>query len=99
MYISDPAAKTKRTDTSNATLFVGGLSSETKQEDVEELLRPVSPTSDDAKPQHGAIRNVKLGWDPMNRVCRGFAFVDMTSEVSNCASLISLCRRRMPKPV
>ncbi len=45
--ISDPAAKTQRTDAAAAktTLFVGGLTAKTKQQDVEELIRPVSRES------------------------------------------------------
>ena len=41
VLISDPAAKSKRTDASNSTIFVGGLTHDTKDRDVEDLLRPV----------------------------------------------------------
>lgn len=42
VLISDPAARTKRVDASNSTLFVGGLNSKTTEEEVRQLFQPVS---------------------------------------------------------
>ena len=42
VYISDPAAKSKRSDASNSTLFVGGLTQEAREQDVDDLFRAVS---------------------------------------------------------
>jgi RNA recognition motif-containing protein len=73
VLISDPSAKTKRSQSDNSvnrTLFVGGLTSKTTQSDVEELLQ-----------EHGEVLHVKLGWDPVKRICKGFAFVEMSTEV------------------
>lgn len=77
VLISDPSAKTKRSDNDNSanrTLFVGGLINTTTQADVEQLLR-----------EHGEVSHVKLGWDPIKRICKGFAFVEMTTDVGNMA--------------
>jgi len=74
VLISDPAAKTKRSDDDQSqgrTLFVGGLNSKTTRTDVEQLLR-----------EHGEIVDVKLGWDRIKALCKGFAFVEMATEVS-----------------
>ncbi|WWC62824.1 uncharacterized protein I303_105422 [Kwoniella dejecticola CBS 10117] len=76
VLISDPSAKTQRSDASNSTLFVGGLDSKTTEVDVRSLLQG-----------RGTIRNVKLGWDPLKRICKGFAFVDMASEAEARACL------------
>ena len=70
VLISDPSAKNKRTDAINHTLFVGGLTPKATEKEVEELLRP-----------YGHVLGVKLGWNPIESVCRGFAFVEMSSEV------------------
>lgn len=40
--ISDPSAKVKRTDESDAVLFVGGLTAKTTEQDVRELVQAVS---------------------------------------------------------
>jgi RNA recognition motif-containing protein len=74
VLISDPAVKAKRTDADesvNRTLFIGGLTPNTTEQDVEAILR-----------DHGKILHVKLGWDPLKRICKGFAFVEMATEVS-----------------
>ena len=72
VLVSDPSAKARRTDTSsaNATIFVGGLTSKATDHEVEDLLRA-----------YGTVKGVKLGWDPIKSVCKGFAFVEMGSEV------------------
>lgn len=92
VLISDPAAKTKRSDASdsaNRTLFVGGLTSRTTEGDVQALLA-----------EHGAVQHVKLGWDPIKRECRGFAFVEMASEVGAVQeSPTSLTRRPRQSPL
>jgi len=54
--ISDPSAKTKRTDFSDSTLFIGGLSSETTEEDVRNLLGPVSMSIDSAYVSMGLFK-------------------------------------------
>ena len=83
VYISDPAAKTKRSHVTDAKLFIGGLSSHTKQKDIEELLQPVSTREWILLMiKYGSIINVKLGWDPVKLICKGFAFVDMASKAS-----------------
>ncbi len=41
VLISDPSAKTKRSDAVQSTLFVGGLNSKTTEEDVDRLFKPV----------------------------------------------------------
>lgn len=70
--ISDPTAKVKRTDTDGQkrTLFVGGLKSDVTEGELEELFRPFGQTV-----------HIKLGFDPVKKVGRGFAFVEMASEV------------------
>ena len=78
VLISDPSAKTKRTDaddSANRTLFVGGLTPKTTEHDVKVLFGA-----------HGTVRHVKIGWDPVKRICKGFAFVEMATEVSSIAS-------------
>lgn len=42
VLISDPAAKVKRSDTTDSSLFVGGLTDKTTEEDVRQLFRGVS---------------------------------------------------------
>nr|XP_019045381.1 hypothetical protein I302_05770 [Kwoniella bestiolae CBS 10118]OCF24311.1 hypothetical protein I302_05770 [Kwoniella bestiolae CBS 10118] len=69
VLISDPSAKSQRSDVGNATLFIGGLNDRTTEADVRTLLQGC-----------GTIRHIKLGWDPARKICRGFAFVDMASE-------------------
>jgi hypothetical protein len=32
--------------------------------------------------QKGVVSSLKLGWDPVKAICKGFAFVTMASEVS-----------------
>ena len=79
VLISDPTVKSKRTDASesaNRTLFVGGLTAQTTEEDVTSLLR-----------DHGEVLHVKLGWDPVKRICKGFAFVEMASTAAAEACL------------
>lgn len=39
--ISDPAAKTKRTDATDSKLFVGGLDFRTTEAELQELFEPV----------------------------------------------------------
>ncbi|WVF68817.1 hypothetical protein IAT40_003590 [Kwoniella sp. CBS 6097] len=69
VLVSDPSAKSKRSDAGQTTLFVGGLNSKTTEADVRGLFK-----------EHGTIRHVKLGWHPEKKICKGFAFVDMSSE-------------------
>lgn len=42
VLISDPAARAKRSDDSNSTLFIGGLESKTTQQDVRSLFQKAS---------------------------------------------------------
>lgn len=42
VLISDPSAKTKRSDASKSTLFVGGLNAKTTEHDVRGLFAKVS---------------------------------------------------------
>ena len=74
VVISDPSARKARTDAAQAvsTVFVGGLIAKTSEQDVRDLLEP-----------YGTVRMVKLGWDPIKSICKGFAFVGMTTEVSD----------------
>ncbi|WWD05336.1 hypothetical protein V865_003409 [Kwoniella europaea PYCC6329] len=76
VLISDPSARTQRSDANNSTLFVGGLNDKTTESDVRGLLR-----------DRGTIRHLKLGWDPVKKVCKGFAFVEMASEAEANACL------------
>jgi RNA recognition motif-containing protein len=46
VLISDPTVKAQRTDASDSTLFIGGLSRRTTEADVQTLVREVSlPTT------------------------------------------------------
>ncbi|WVQ71771.1 hypothetical protein IAR50_001312 [Cryptococcus sp. DSM 104548] len=76
VLISDPSAKTKRSDAANSTMFVGGLNSKTTETEVRGLFK-----------QYGNIGNVKLGWDPVKKICKGFAFVEMSTEAEAKAAL------------
>ncbi|WVQ78414.1 hypothetical protein IAT38_000500 [Cryptococcus sp. DSM 104549] len=76
VLISDPSAKTKRSDETKSTLFLGGLGATSTELDVRGLLK-----------KYGYIRHVKLGWDPVNKVCKGFAFVEMGTEPEAQAAL------------
>lgn len=75
--ISDPAARAKRSDADERgrTLFVGGLKSDATQGEVEEWFRPYG---------HAVA---KLAFDPVKKVGRGFAFVEMASEAEAKAAL------------
>ena len=42
VVISDPAAKPKRSDASNSTLYVRGLTENAREQDVDDLFRAVS---------------------------------------------------------
>lgn len=89
VLISDPSVKAKRTDAQDAVLFVGGLNAKTTEQEVLDLFKGVSDPclmrSGLAEwwliPQHGSVQRIKLGWDPIERVCKGFAFVTMSTEV------------------
>ena len=78
VVISDPSARKARTDAAQAvsTVFVGGLTAKTSEQDVRDLLEPF-----------GDVRTVKLGWDPIKSMCKGFAFVGMATEVSGVQRL------------
>ncbi|ORX37192.1 hypothetical protein BD324DRAFT_681110 [Kockovaella imperatae] len=78
VLISDPSAKTKRTDASlvNATVFIGGLTAKTTERDVGEMVK-----------SFGTAKGIKLGWDPIKSICKGFAFVEMQSEAEANACL------------
>ncbi|TYJ56665.1 hypothetical protein B9479_002595 [Cryptococcus floricola] len=76
VLISDPSAKTKRSDAANSTMFVGGLNSKSTENDVRGLFR-----------EYGTIGHVKLGWDPVKKICKGFAFVEMSTEAEAKAAL------------
>ncbi|WRT68008.1 uncharacterized protein IL334_004983 [Kwoniella shivajii] len=76
VLISDPSAKAQRTDASTSTIFIGGLNPKTTEEDVRGLLQG-----------RGTIRHLKLGWDPVKQICKGFAFVEMASETEAKACL------------
>lgn len=45
--------------------------------------------------QHGQIQSIKMGWDPVKSICKGFAFVTMASEV--CLHIDPLCIRSNPQ--
>ncbi|KAL1413103.1 Splicing factor [Vanrija albida] len=74
--ISDPSAKTKRSDASRSTLFVGGLNAKTTEHDVRGLFS-----------KYGTLLGIKLGWDPVKRICKGFAFVDLSNDAEATAAL------------
>ncbi|EAL22747.1 hypothetical protein CNBB1950 [Cryptococcus deneoformans B-3501A] len=76
VLISDPSAKTKRSDAANSTLFVGGLNSKSTEVDIKGLFN-----------EFGTISHIKLGWDPLKRICKGFAFVEMSTEAEAKAAL------------
>lgn len=42
VLISDPSAKTKRSDAANSTLFIGGLNNKSTEVDVKGLFNEVS---------------------------------------------------------
>ncbi|OWZ67231.1 hypothetical protein AYX14_00331 [Cryptococcus neoformans] len=76
VLISDPSAKTKRSDAANSTLFVGGLNNKSTEVDIKGLFN-----------EFGTISHIKLGWDPLKRICKGFAFVEMSTEAEAKAAL------------
>nr|ODN95071.1 hypothetical protein L204_04418 [Cryptococcus depauperatus CBS 7855] len=76
VLVSDPEAKVKRSDAANSTLFVGGLNSKTTENEVQGLFK-----------DYGRISNLKLGWNPEKRICKGFAFVEMSTEAEAKAAL------------
>ncbi|WVO20839.1 uncharacterized protein IAS62_002139 [Cryptococcus decagattii] len=76
VLISDPSAKTKRSDAANSTLFVGGLNNKSTEVDVKGLFN-----------EFGTISHIKLGWDPLKKICKGFAFVEMSTEAEAKAAL------------
>ncbi|WOO76790.1 putative RNA-binding protein [Vanrija pseudolonga] len=76
VLISDPSAKTKRSDASKSTLFVGGLNAKTTEHDVRGLFS-----------KYGTLLGIKLGWDPVKRICKGFAFVDLSKDAEAKAAL------------
>ncbi|ODO10809.1 hypothetical protein I350_01407 [Cryptococcus amylolentus CBS 6273] len=76
VLISDPSAKTKRSDAANSTMFVGGLNNKSTENDVRGLFK-----------EYGTIGHVKLGWDPVKKICKGFAFVEMSTEAEAKAAL------------
>ncbi|WVN86727.1 uncharacterized protein L203_101899 [Cryptococcus depauperatus CBS 7841] len=76
VLVSDPEAKVKRSDAANSTLFVGGLNSKTTENEIQGLFK-----------DYGRISNLKLGWNPEKRICRGFAFVEMSTEAEAKAAL------------
>jgi hypothetical protein len=87
VLISDPAAKKQRSDAGQTTLFVGGVASETSEEDIREHFSKVSWNNaridrhDIADDQHGAIHYITM---KPSRIAggKGIAFVDMSTEVS-----------------
>ncbi|WVR06547.1 hypothetical protein IAU60_003578 [Kwoniella sp. DSM 27419] len=61
VLVSDPSARAKRSDASDADLFVGGLKPSTTETDVRELLKDVSNLSEaELTPQYGLIRSMNL---------------------------------------
>ncbi|KAL0254058.1 hypothetical protein I308_101437 [Cryptococcus tetragattii IND107] len=76
VLISDPSAKTKRSDAANSTLFVGGLNNKSTEVDVKGLFN-----------EFGTISHIKLGWDPLKKICKGFAFVELSTEAEAKAAL------------
>lgn len=80
VLISDPSAKTKRSDASDTTLFVGGLNAKSRENDIRKILHT-----------YGTITNVKLGWDKAKSICKGFAFVDMSTAVSRTCTKMKHC--------
>ena len=81
--ISDPSVKAKRSDEKDAVLFVGGLNAKTTEQDVRDLFKDVSNVYRCSLTilQKVSIRSLKLGWDAVKAVCKGFAFVTLNSEV------------------
>jgi RNA recognition motif-containing protein len=55
-------------------LFVGNLSTDTREDDVRELFQP-----------HGTVRSIKLTKDIFSGGCRGFGFVEMEGHEARAA--------------
>ena len=60
-------------------LFVGGLPYETKQEELEKLFAPC-----------GTVSGVKLIMDGLSGRCKGFGFVEMSSDQEAQAAIAAL---------
>jgi hypothetical protein len=82
--ISDPSVKAKRSDEKDAVLFVGGLNAKTTEQDVRDLFKDVSHELKVITDwsQKISIKSLKLGWDSVKAICKGFAFVTLNSDVS-----------------
>lgn len=76
VLISDPSLRTKRTDASDSTLFIGGLHAKSTEGEVRHLLE-----------QYGTILSIKLPWDKQKNVCKGIAFVEMQTKAQAEAAL------------
>ncbi|BEI87723.1 uncharacterized protein CcaverHIS019_0104410 [Cutaneotrichosporon cavernicola] len=76
VLISDPAKRTKRTDYSNCTLFIGGLHPKSTEGEVRHLLE-----------RYGTIVSVKVPWDKAKNQAKGIAFVEMQNKAQADAAL------------
>ncbi|CAK9779644.1 hypothetical protein CC85DRAFT_289288 [Cutaneotrichosporon oleaginosum] len=76
VLISDPAKRTKRTDYSDCTLFVGGLHPKSTEGEVRHLLE-----------KYGTIVSVKVPWDKAKNQAKGIAFVEMQNKEQAEAAL------------
>jgi len=55
-------------------MFVGNLSRDTQENDIEELFSP-----------YGTVRGIKIASDVFSGECKGFAFVDMEGHEARAA--------------
>ncbi|GMK58444.1 hypothetical protein CspeluHIS016_0504760 [Cutaneotrichosporon spelunceum] len=76
VLVSDPAKRTKRTDYSDCTLFIGGLHPKSTEGEVRHLLE-----------KYGTIVSVKVPWDKAKNQAKGIAFVEMQNKAQAEAAL------------
>ncbi len=76
VLISDPTKRTKRTDYSDCTLFIGGLHPKSTEGEVRHLLE-----------KYGTIISVKVPWDKAKNQAKGIAFVEMQNKAQAEAAL------------
>jgi RNA recognition motif-containing protein len=76
VLISDPSKRTKRTDYSDCTLFIGGLHPKSTEGEVRHLLE-----------KYGTIISVKVPWDKAKNQAKGIAFVEMQNKAQAEAAL------------
>lgn len=87
VLISDPAKRTKRTDYSDSTLFVGGLHPKSTEGEVRHLIEKVGVEQSIADAQYGTILSVKVPWDKAKNQAKGIAFVEMQNKAQAEAAL------------